>query len=113
MARDSDAMTRGLHVIEPHVSMRLRRHYALTVIRKGARCRFPYPFILPTITCGKTEALLLSTCDTGRTDDIRQISGFFGRSGCALAELSPQEGEELVSVMIFLITVHLVSEKCG
>jgi hypothetical protein len=38
--------------------------------------------------------------------------GFFGRSGCALAELSPQEGEELVLVMIFLITVYLVSEKC-
>ena len=41
MARDSDAMTRGLHVIEPHVSMRLRRHYgrryALTAaVQKGA-----------------------------------------------------------------------------
>lgn len=34
MARDSDAMTRGLHVIEPHVSMRLRRHYALTAVQK-------------------------------------------------------------------------------
>src|SRR5712675_623444 len=35
MARDSDAMTRGSHVIEPHVSMRLRRRLARRSIGRG------------------------------------------------------------------------------
>ena len=45
-------------------------------------------------------------------DDVRHVSGLFGRSGCALAELTSQEDEKLVLVMIFLMTVHLVSEIC-
>jgi len=42
MARDSDAMTRGSHVIEPHVSMRLRRRLARRSIGRGT------PLLLPT-----------------------------------------------------------------
>jgi hypothetical protein len=39
---------------------------------------------------------------------VEHISDLFGRSGCAFAELSPQEDEELVLVMIFLIPVYLM-----
>jgi hypothetical protein len=116
MARDSDAMTRGLHVIEPHVSMRLRRHCALTAVQKRGRLHtrlYWLDLILSTITCGRTQALLLSLAIRDGRTMLNTFRAFFGLSGCAVAEFSPQEDEELVLVIVFLITVHLVSENCG